>query len=167
MAPFELLLLSALVAGSVSLPSNKLPSYRGEAGQWDASSAREPHSARPWTTQNTASPLGYQCFDGAFASNADTTKWHSFGQLWAVNEPYVLLRNRGDTYITHYIREAIVHVADEDEIDAGLVLAIMMQEVRHAQQHSSYTAILTHFSLVVVHPYHARPRRTVTSTSAD
>ncbi|KAK4955904.1 hypothetical protein LTR10_006843 [Elasticomyces elasticus] len=75
----------------------------------------------------------YMCFDGTDAT-ADATQWLPFNQLWSLNEPTILSKNGGDTYITHYIREAIEQVSCDGEVDASLVLAIVMQEVSQARK---------------------------------
>ncbi|KAK3113430.1 hypothetical protein LTR53_009269 [Teratosphaeriaceae sp. CCFEE 6253] len=125
MAPFELLLLSMLVAGSASLPTTgPPPSHRGNAARWDVHTTSDARSAQYWTKQG----VEYQCFDGDRPSSSDVTRWLNFDRLWRLNEPAILSSNRGDTYITHYIREAILQVAYDDGIDASLISAVMMQE---------------------------------------
>ncbi|KAK0941892.1 hypothetical protein LTR48_003713 [Friedmanniomyces endolithicus] len=133
MAVFGILLLSALAVCSGALPtSGPLPNYRGAVGHWDVHRpAGEEGLARPSVAHNRgSSTISYQCFDGA--RNGDpstaTARWLPFDQLWALNEPTILSKNGGDTYITHFIREAIERVSCDDEIDPALVLAIVMQE---------------------------------------
>ena len=114
MAPFELLLLSTLVASSIALPTT--PSRRQDQHALT-------HTSRPVTSD-------YQCFDGTASTNSiSASNWLSFDQLWHINEPTILSNNGGDTYIEHYIREAILQVSREDDIDARLIVAVMMQEV--------------------------------------
>lgn len=59
----------------------------------------------------------------------------SFDELWVINQPRVLSNNGGDTYLEHYIHEGLLKVADETGIDAGVLLAVMMEQVRvHSTQ---------------------------------
>ncbi|KAK5677038.1 hypothetical protein LTS10_010226 [Elasticomyces elasticus] len=109
MAPVLAVLLSTLVAGSAALPTTR------------GSPARQRYGPVPATRD-------YLCFDGTDAT-ADATQWIPFDQLWLLNEPTILSKNGGDTYITHYIREAIEQVSCDGEVDASLVLAIVMQEI--------------------------------------
>jgi len=137
MAVFGILLLSALAVCSGALPtSGPLPNYRGAVGHWDVHRpAGEEGLARPSVAHSKgSSTTSYQCFDGSRTSDPSTAtaRWLPFDQLWALNEPTILSKNGGDTYITHFIREAIERVSCDDEIDPALVLAIVMQEVRHA-----------------------------------
>ncbi|KAK5700869.1 hypothetical protein LTR97_005386 [Elasticomyces elasticus] len=108
MAPVLALLLSTLVAGSAALPTTR----------------ESPSGQRYGPVSATRD---YLCFDGTDAT-ADAAQWLPFNQLWSLNEPTILSKNGGDTYITHYIREAIEQVSCDREVDASLVLAIVMQE---------------------------------------
>lgn len=54
----------------------------------------------------------------------------SFDRLWAINQPRVLSNNGGDTYLEHYIYEGLLDVAKETGMDAGVLLAVMMEQVR-------------------------------------
>lgn len=59
----------------------------------------------------------------------------SFDELWVINQPRVLSNNGGDTYLEHYIHEGLLQVADETGMDAGVLLAVMMEQVRvHSAQ---------------------------------
>ncbi|KAK5728870.1 hypothetical protein LTR15_002011 [Elasticomyces elasticus] len=109
MAPVLALLLSTLVAGSAALPTTR----------------ESPSGQRYGPVSATRD---YLCFDGTDAT-ADAAQWLPFNQLWSLNEPTILSKNGGDTYITHYIREAIEQVSCDREVDASLVLAIVMQEI--------------------------------------
>ncbi|KAK4900297.1 hypothetical protein LTR27_002521 [Elasticomyces elasticus] len=113
MAPVLAVLLSTLVAGATALPTTR------------ESPSRQRYDTVPITRD-------YLCFDGTDAT-ADATQWLPFNQLWSLNEPTILSKNGGDTYITHYIREAIEQVSCDGEVDASLVLAIVMQEVSQAR----------------------------------
>ncbi|KAK3629615.1 hypothetical protein LTR56_017920 [Elasticomyces elasticus] len=112
MAPVLAVLLSTLVAGSAALPTTR------------GSPSGQRYGSVPATRD-------YLCFDGTDAT-ASATQWLPFDQLWLLNEPTILTKNGGDTYITHYIREAIEQVSCDGEVDASLVLAIVMQEVSQA-----------------------------------
>ncbi|GAB1739504.1 hypothetical protein NU219Hw_g4457t1 [Hortaea werneckii] len=52
----------------------------------------------------------------------------SFDKLWVINQPSVLSNNGGDTYLEHYIHEGLLQVADETGGDAGVLLAVMMEQ---------------------------------------
>lgn len=56
--------------------------------------------------------------------------WLPFPRLWSINSDIILSSNGGDTYIQHYVHEAILQVAAESDVDARLILALVMQEVR-------------------------------------
>ena len=117
MAPFSLLLLSALVASAVAAPTGvSMPSRKSKQQQ---------HALDNLSHESSNN---YQCFDSA-DTDLSLQSWRSFHHLWRINEATVLSNNGGDTYIRHYIHEAIVQVADESKVDARLILALMMQEV--------------------------------------
>ena len=117
MAPFCLFIISALVVGTLSLTTAISSSSR---------KLKQPQHAFDSLKHDMS--RGYQCFDDAHIDLSPET-WQSFHHLWRINEATVLSRNGGDTYITHYIHEAIVQVADETVVDARLILVLMMQEV--------------------------------------
>ena len=79
--------------------------------------------------QNT--PTGnYQCFHGDVRRYPKIDDWLNFDALWDINQPQILSSNGGDTYIEHYIKEAVLQVAGESQVNARLILAAIMQEVR-------------------------------------
>lgn len=129
MAPFELLLLSALVAGSAAAPVT-VPQYRGYNNM---PTANAPHALQ-WFQNNLEAgqntPAGtYQCFHGDVRSYPKVDDWLNFDALWDTNQPQILSINGGDTYIEHYIKEAVLQVAGESQVNARLILAAIMQEV--------------------------------------
>ncbi|KAK4547014.1 hypothetical protein LTR36_001234 [Oleoguttula mirabilis] len=131
MAPFELLLLSALVATSAGLPTNSpMPMYRGIRTGFTNNKPTEvtdqPQRANLDGLQNIHSK--YQCFNGDSTVSVSASSWLCFNDLWRINEATILSKNGGDTYIKHYIKEAILHVASESALDSRLILAFMMQE---------------------------------------
>lgn len=139
MAPFELLLLSALVASSAALPaSSPMPSYRGLKTGFSTRSSPATGRHERALSQDSQQTLTskYQCFGAdSSADSLSATHWLSFNELWRINEPTILSKNNGDTYIEHYIKEAIVQVSDESAIDSRLILAMMMQEVSYKTLH--------------------------------
>ncbi|KAK0942405.1 hypothetical protein LTR29_005991 [Friedmanniomyces endolithicus] len=133
MAIFRVLLWSALATCSAALPtSGPLPNYRGAVGHWDVHRpSGEADLTRPSVPHSKgSSTVHYQCFNGAGSNDPGTAtaRWLPFNDLWTLNEPTILSKNGGDTYVTHFIREAIEQVSCDDEIDPALVLAIVMQE---------------------------------------
>lgn len=133
MAPFELLLLSALVATSAALPTaTPMLSYRGlTTGFKTKPSQSNKQGQHALATNLQDSSSSYQCFDGTDTDLSPNT-WLPFDDLWRINEPTVLSKNGGDTYIRHYIKEALHQVSSESDVDARLLLTLMMQEVRHS-----------------------------------
>lgn len=71
----------------------------------------------------------YQCFGGDSTISVSASNWLCFDDLWRINEATILSVNGGDTYIKHYVKEAIQLVADDSTVDSRLILALMMQEV--------------------------------------
>lgn len=53
----------------------------------------------------------------------------SFDTLWVINQPSILSINGGNTYLEHYIHEGLLQVSDETGIEAGVLLAVMMEHV--------------------------------------
>lgn len=101
-----------------------------------------PHELRPASQVHLshdwkAVPSTYVCFENAAVHYPAPHEWLSFDRLWAVNAPYVLSSNGGDTYLEHYVREGIVSVAQENALDARLVLAAMMQRVCGKSSHGT------------------------------
>ena len=127
MAPLELVLISILVAGAVAAPTAR-PLLSGYDGLASGSSFKPEQQQHTRDRLNHFVSSDYQCF-GETDTDLSPQTWISFARLWHINGPTVSSRNGGDTYITHYIREAVVQVADESTVDARLVLALMMQEV--------------------------------------
>ncbi len=137
MVVLGVLLLSALATCTGALPtSGPLPNYRGAVGHWDVHRpAGEEGLSRSSVAHSKGSSItSYQCFDGTRTGDPSTAtaRWLPFDQLWTLNEPTILSKNGGDTYVTHFIRAAIEQVSCDDEIDPALVLAIVMQEVCRA-----------------------------------
>ncbi|KAK0366552.1 hypothetical protein LTR91_020917 [Friedmanniomyces endolithicus] len=134
MVVLGVLLLSALATCTGALPtSGPLPNYRGAVGHWDVHRpAGEEGLSRSSVAHSKGSSItSYQCFDGTRTGDPSTAtaRWLPFDQLWTLNEPTILSKNGGDTYVTHFIRAAIEQVSCDDEIDPALVLAIVMQEI--------------------------------------
>ncbi|KAK5136230.1 hypothetical protein LTR08_003837 [Meristemomyces frigidus] len=126
MAPFELLLLSALVAISVAAPTaSPASSFRGLISKSSLEPKRGQHALDGFEQDLTSN---YQCFHDPDVDLSPQT-WLSFANMWRINEPTILSKNGGDTYIKHYIHEAVAYVADESAVDARLILALMMQEM--------------------------------------
>lgn len=127
MAPFELFLLAVLNVAAAALPD-----YRGATGPYDVLIAREPNKLQQHRipSKSQKSSGSYQCFQAGLSQDGSPRPWLAFERLWQVNEPTILSKNGGNTYIEHYIKDAILQVSEESHVDARLLLAIMMQEVR-------------------------------------
>ncbi|KXT02479.1 hypothetical protein AC578_4203 [Pseudocercospora eumusae] len=90
-----------------------------------------PHQATLSDSSRISKPLHtYQCFDGNIADYPSPTHWLSFSDMWHINREQILSSNGGNTYLQHYIHEAIVKVSRESNIDARLILALVMGESR-------------------------------------
>lgn len=70
----------------------------------------------------------YSCYGGELSNYPSVDEWLSWDALWNVNREQVLSSNGGDTYIQHYVQEAILQAERESNVDARLILAILMQE---------------------------------------
>lgn len=125
MAPLKLLLLAALTVGAAALPD-----YRGATGQYNVVITREPNKLQQQRipSKPQASSDSYQCFQSDLSQAVSPRPWLAFEPLWHINEQIILSKNGGNTYIEHYIKDAILQVSEESNIDARLLLAIMMQE---------------------------------------
>ncbi|KAK5123302.1 hypothetical protein LTR85_002732 [Meristemomyces frigidus] len=131
MPPFEVLLLSALVATSAALPTiSPMPMYRGLSTGFTSNKPTEATSQHQRTIFEGPEDLhsSYQCFGSDSTESLSASSWLCFNDLWRINEAAILSKNGGDTYIKHYIKEALLHVAGESAIDSRLILALMMQE---------------------------------------
>ena len=120
MAPFELLLLFALAISAWATPMfnfNGLPSP-----QYQFNLTPNPHSPANH----------YQCFDDGTRATAYPLPddWLPFETLWKKNQPAILSRNGGDTYVEHYLLEAIEQSSQKHKLDPRLVLAAVLQVVR-------------------------------------
>ncbi|KXS97106.1 hypothetical protein AC579_1316 [Pseudocercospora musae] len=115
MLPFEILLL---VANSGALAINHNAHNLGHQ-DFLADSGRTPEPIHT-----------YQCFEGDIASYPAPTHWLSLLDLWNINREQILSSNAGNTYLQYYIQQAIIKVAKESNIDARLVLALVMGESR-------------------------------------
>jgi len=119
MVPFELLLVSAFVVTSSAIPTNKpLDHYRGvSAAQYHLTAGFQRSSNK------------YQCLEGGATAYPPTSTWLPFDALWNINQPIVLSSNGGDTYIEHYVHEAIIEASKKRKHDERLILAVVMQVV--------------------------------------
>lgn len=70
----------------------------------------------------------YQCFEGDIHKYPGMSKWISFDEMFEINRPTMDQANGED--ITEAIRDAIVDVSEESKVDARVILAVVMQEVR-------------------------------------
>lgn len=123
MLPSELLLLCALLPSSAALPATALiHNYRS------LDTSRE--QQRPLTADVRSSASGqYRYFHEDELKRAlSPDQWLPFDEVWRINQPFILSGNGGDTYIEHYIKEAIVEVSAERNLDARVLLAVMMQQ---------------------------------------
>lgn len=72
---------------------------------------------------------GYQCFYGDVSSYPIIDEWLSFDTLWDINKEAILSDNNGNADIQRYIRQSIIRVAGESNVNPCLILAAVMQEV--------------------------------------
>lgn len=100
---------------------------RGAAWGGDASSWYQDDP----TIGKTSPEQKYQCFHGNVASYPKKSEWLSFNAMWDQNSGTIASKNDGDQRIVGYIREAIAQVASDSQVDARLILAVMMQEVSY------------------------------------
>lgn len=122
MVPFELLLLSALAASSTAHSSPvPIPQFQS-THKFDWAQVSFSDGRKLPILHN-----GYQCY---LSKYPDRHEWLSWSRLWDINREQVLSSNGGDTYIQHYIEEGILRAADKSDVDARLVLAILMQETK-------------------------------------
>lgn len=70
----------------------------------------------------------YQCFERNIANYPPPTHWLSFADMWNINREQILSSNGGNTYLQHYIHQAILKVSKESNLDARLILALIMGE---------------------------------------
>lgn len=80
-------------------------------------------------SQNSDSFDSYECYGGNVDAYPTTEQWMTFDALYALNEPTLKLSNSDD--LNKHIYDAIVQVSEESEVDARLILALVMQEVRY------------------------------------
>ena len=79
-------------------------------------------------TESSSAGTTYKCI---YESTTDILASKlAFDKLWVINQPRVLSNNGGDTYLEHYIHEGLLQVADETGMDGGVLLAVMMEQVR-------------------------------------
>lgn len=122
---FEVLLLSALAASSSAHFSPVDPKIEPQI---------RPDCFLDWpqTTFSDGIKLpishgGYHCYLGKYPNPVE---WLSWKDLWNTNREQVLSSNGGDTYIQHYVEEAILQTAAESDVDPRLVLVGVMQETK-------------------------------------
>ncbi|KAF7194508.1 hypothetical protein HII31_04177 [Pseudocercospora fuligena] len=115
MLPFEVLLLAA---SSGALAFNHDVQHHAHQDVLSDSSRR----SKPLHT--------YRCFDGTIADYPSPTHWLPFSELWNINREQILSSNGGNTYLQHYVHQAILNVSRESNIDARLILALVMGESR-------------------------------------
>ncbi|EME87912.1 uncharacterized protein MYCFIDRAFT_209650 [Pseudocercospora fijiensis CIRAD86] len=72
----------------------------------------------------------YRCFKENIESYPPPKLWLSFSELWNINRERILTSNGGNTYLQHHIQQAILKVSTESNIDARLILGLVMGESR-------------------------------------
>ena len=120
MAPIELLFLSALAITSSALPYYKRPSVT-------SSTALKWFHGNPEAGSN-APANDYKCYNGDITKYPSLDSWLSFEDLWKVNRPSIASINDDDEYIPTYVKDAILTVAKESNVNSRLILAAIMQE---------------------------------------
>lgn len=129
----QLFLLSTLLASTLALPTVFRRSVY--LGYNAAGSVTSPQGQKSYEGNLAAGPSvpasSYQCYDGDVANYPSVQSWLSFDALWDVNRDNILSANGGNTYLQHYIHDAILQVAGETNVNARLILALVMQEVHH------------------------------------
>lgn len=116
-------------------PTNKYfyskSTYAGYSGQSSVFSGE----ALNWFKDDSAkgqqaATTEYQCYGGKLESYPPIRQWLSFNDLWKANQDAISRRNSGDQQLVGYIHDAILKVSSESKVDARLILATVMQEVR-------------------------------------
>lgn len=79
-------------------------------------------------TKQPSTEQDYRCYGGELSNYPSIEEWISWDALWDINREQILSSNGGDTYIQHYVQEAILQAERESNVDARLILAILMQE---------------------------------------
>jgi len=110
----------------------------------------------------------YRCFASSLeaAEYPQPNGWLPFETLWAINQPAILSRNGGDTYIEHYLREAIEQSSLKHKIDPRLVLVAVLQVVRSENQRP-YPHINTPLTRPSVPPVRRQSQRRLLRPLAD
>jgi hypothetical protein len=126
---FSVLLAAPLCLG---LPgaSNRARSYGSlelELPDELASTWYQPYDARSNNTPPSNPGAVYSCAGPDIDDYPKPDQWLSFDALWAINEPLIKEKNKGNNY-GDYIKRAIESVSTESKIDARLILVIIMQE---------------------------------------
>lgn len=71
----------------------------------------------------------YSCVGPKAKDFPGQDKWLTFDQLWEINRPVIEAANGGSSY-NEDLHAAIKEVASDSKVDARLILALIMQEVR-------------------------------------
>lgn len=138
MAPF---LISALITITAATPilrangeldeNNNAGLYRGYSDQprIESGEALRWVQADIYEGRMYANAEGYQCFHGDVFHYPTIGEWLSTDTLWGINEVAILSGNNGNADIQRYVRESVLQVADESNVNPSLTLAAVMQEV--------------------------------------
>ncbi|KAJ9626945.1 hypothetical protein H2203_003402 [Taxawa tesnikishii (nom. ined.)] len=72
--------------------------------------------------------LQYQCYKGDVSKYPSIAQWLSFNELWNINSPHITARNNGNMQYTQNIHDSIMKISQESNVDARVILAMIMQE---------------------------------------
>lgn len=127
------LAFSLFVATALALPSatklNERNALYGSVGAVSYTSGEKWYSS---DFKSGSSPgdesSSYQCFHGDVDKYPSMNKWMSFNDMYHLNKPAMMQSQSED--IVNHIHDAIVDVSKSSKLDARIILAIIMQEVR-------------------------------------
>jgi hypothetical protein len=125
MLPCDLFLLAAaLITGSTarSHPVQYPINHNDIDPQRPLLSSGTPASSNNLSPFDVSHP-SYICFKSFPPSNS----WPTWEHLWEIHREQILSSNGGDTYIQHYIQEAILDASQLHNIDPRILLSIAME----------------------------------------
>ncbi|KAK5113654.1 hypothetical protein LTR62_003281 [Meristemomyces frigidus] len=128
MLPFEILLLvTAFCTPASCLPPTLRFDHRSGRRKDSQQTVlgRDKHKLQDRPHKETHT---YKCISAEETIDLPTIQRLSFDQLWRLNQPVILSSNGGDTYLEHYIHEAITTESLAVGMDPSLALALMMQQ---------------------------------------
>ncbi len=71
----------------------------------------------------------YECFGGKVDAFPKFEEWISFNDMFNLNRPIILEKNKGNKAVVKALHDAIIEASEEIKVDARIILALIMQEV--------------------------------------